>query len=291
MNKLKEEYEKIEIPSELEFLVRKTIKEQEKEMSRKKVSNHKGLIAAAAAGIIFIGGINTSAGMAYALSDLPVVGSIVKVLTFRNYEFNEGNFNAKIETPAIDGLESDIEGILNKQYIEENKDLYNEFIKEVGELKEEGLDDAHMGLDAGYEVKADNDQLLVIGRYIVNTAASSSTTFKYDTIDKQNKILITLPSLFKDDSYVDLISENIKGQMQEQMQNDENVQYWLEDEAMGDENFDRIKADQSFFINDQNQLVIAFDKYEVAPGYMGNPEFVIPTDAVQSALVSNAYIK
>ena len=30
-----------------------------------------------------------------------------------------------------------------------------------------------------------------------------------------------------------------------------------------------------WYLNDANQLVIVFDKYEVAVGAMGNPEFVI----------------
>lgn len=291
MKQLKKEYENIEIPAELEFLVRNTIKEQEKKMSKQKLFKNKGFIAAAAAGVIFVGGINTSAGMAYALSDLPVIGSVARVLTFRNYEYKDNNFSANIETPAIEGLDESLESMLNKQYLEENKRLYEDFVKEVELLKSEGQGDAHMGVDAGYEVKTDNDQLLVVGRYIVNTAGSSSTTMKYDTIDKQNKVLVTLPSLFKDDSYIKAISENIKEQMRAQMKNDENIQYWLDGQDMADENFNSIKPDQNFFINDKNQLVVAFDKYEVAPGYMGNPEFVIPTSAIQSALASNAYIK
>ena len=31
-----------------------------------------------------------------------------------------------------------------------------------------------------------------------------------------------------------------------------------------------------FYFNESGELVIAFDEYEVAPGYMGAPEFVIP---------------
>ena len=147
-----------------------------------------------------------------------------------------------------------------------------------------------MGIASGYEVKTDTDKLLVIGRYVVNTVGSSSTTIQYDTIDKQNKLLITLPSLFKDEAYIDIISENIKAQMKEQMKDENNV-YWLEDEMMGDENFSKIDKNQSFYITKDNQLVIAFDKYEVAPGYMGNPEFIIPSELLKDALVSEEYIK
>lgn len=289
MNRFRNEYENIEIPDELEFLVRTTIKEQEKKMKRKNIIN-KSVIAAAVAGVVFVGSINLSSEISYALSEVPVLGSIVRVLTFKTFELKDNNFDAQLTTPAIEGLDSKLEAMLNEKYLDENQKLYDDFMKEIDELKKADMDEAHMGIASGYEVKTDTDKLLVIGRYVVNTAGSSSTTIKYDTIDKQNKLLITLPSLFKDEAYIDIISENIKAQMKEQMKDENNV-YWLEDEMMGDENFSKIDKNQSFYITKDNQLVIAFDKYEVAPGYMGNPEFIIPSELLKDALVSEEYIK
>ena len=289
MNRFRNEYENIEIPDELEFLVRTTIKEQEKKMKRKNIIN-KSVIAAAVAGVVFVGSINLSSEISYALSEVPVLGSIVRVLTFKTFELKDNNFDAELKTPAIEGLDSKLEAMLNEKYLDENQKLYDDFMKEIDELKKADMDEAHMGIASGYEVKTDTDKLLVIGRYVVNTAGSSSTTIKYDTIDKQNKLLITLPSLFKDEAYIDIISENIKAQMKEQMKDENNV-YWLEDEMMGDENFSKIDKNQSFYITKDNQLVIAFDKYEVAPGYMGNPEFIIPSELLKDALVSEKYIK
>ena len=289
MNKFRNEYENIEIPDELEFLVRTTIKEQEKKMKRKNIIN-KSVIAAAVAGVVFVGSINLSSEISYALSEVPVLGSIVRVLTFKTFELKDNNFDAQLKTPAIEGLDSKLEAMLNEKYLDENQKLYDDFMKEIDELKKADMDEAHMGIASGYEVKTDTDKLLVIGRYVVNTAGSSSTTIKYDTIDKQNKLLITLPSLFKDEAYIDIISENIKAQMKEQMKDENNV-YWLEDEMMGDENFSKIDKNQSFYITKDNQLVIAFDKYEIAPGYMGNPEFIIPSELLKDVLVSEEYIK
>lgn len=289
MNRFRNEYENIEIPDELEFLVRTTIKEQEKKMKRKNIIN-KSVIAAAVAGVVFVGSINLSSEISYALSEVPVLGSIVRVLTFKTFELKDNNFDAQLKTPAIEGLDSKLEAMLNEKYLDENQKLYDDFMKEIDELKKADMEEAHMGIASGYEVKTDTDKLLVIGRYVVNTAGSSSTTIKYDTIDKQNKILITLPSLFKDEAYIDIISENIKAQMKEQMKDENNV-YWLEDEMMGDENFSKIDKNQSFYITKDNQLVIAFDKYEVAPGYMGNPEFIIPSELLKDVLVSDEYIK
>ena len=49
---------------------------------------------------------------------------------------------------------------------------------------------------------------------------------------------------------------------------------------MPEDDFQQIAADQSFYVNQQGQLVIAFNEYEVAPGYMGCPQFVIEDSVV-----------
>ncbi|WP_322020199.1 RsiV family protein [Clostridium butyricum] len=41
------------------------------------------------------------------------------------------------------------------------------------------------------------------------------------------------------------------------------------------DSFDKIKENQDFYINNDGNLVICFDEYEVAPGYMGTLEFII----------------
>ena len=55
--------------------------------------------------------------------------------------------------------------------------------------------------------------------------------------------------------------------------------------------FTTIKADQNFYITEEGKLVIVFDEYEVAPGYMGIVEFEIPTEVLADILVSNEYIQ
>ena len=295
LEKLKREYMNIPIPEELDFVVRKALKESEVNRMRRKSHMNRIRIAAASVAAVFtvlIVGANTSQVFAATLSKVPVVGSIVKVLTFREYAVNEGTFNADIKVPAIQGTENKtLENSLNEKYLEEGKNLYEQFNTDMEELKKNG--GGHLGVDSGYEVKTDTDRILSIGRYTVNTVGSSSTTMKYDTIDKKNEVLITLPSLFKDDSYIDIISENIKKQMVEQNKADSDQYYWVEgieqDSSM--ELFDKIAKDQNFYINPEGKLVISFDKYEVAPGYMGVVEFVIPTDILSDVLVSNEYIK
>lgn len=278
---LRKEYKNIPIPDELDFIVKKALKQKKK----RNVNMMKPLVGVGAAVLIFITGVNASPNLANALSEVPIVGSFVKVLTFTEYKVDEGTAKMEIKVPAITNMENKtLESTLNKKYLEESKKLYNDFMVEIEEVKKNG--GGHLGVKSGYDVKTDNDQILAVGRYVVSTVNSYSE-YTYDTIDKKHELLITLPSLFKDDSYMNLINENIKEQMRRQMERDPDKFYWLDDE-MG---FKTIAKDQSFYINDKGKLVIVFNKYEVAPGYMGVCEFTIPTDVIANVLASKEYIK
>lgn len=288
LEQLKRKYENIPIPDELDFVVKKALKQK-----KKRYVKTKSLVGVGAAAVVLIAGINTSPTFAKALSEVPLVDSLVKVVTFKEFKVDDRDAQANFKVPAITNMgNKDLEATLNNKYLEENKKMYNDFMAEMKEVNENG--GGHVGVDSGYVVKTNNDRILAVGRYVVNTVGSSSTTFKYDTVDKKNQLLITLPSLFKDDSYISRISENIKEQMRQQMKKDPDKFYWVEGTGSKDpaiDYFKTISKDQAFYINNEGKLVISFDKYEVAPGYMGVLEFIIPTNTIADLLVSNEYIK
>ncbi|MDM5234027.1 RsiV family protein [Lysinibacillus pakistanensis] len=290
LKELEKQYNKVPIPKELDFVVEHALQQGKK---KRKKRAPQWLLGSAAAAMLFTAGLNVSPAMARTLSEIPVVGSVVKVLTWTEYEVAEDTYDANIKVPSIENLENQkLANTLNEKYRAEGKALYDNFITEVGDLKANG--GGHLGVDSGYDIKTDNDQILSIGRYTVNTVASSSTTMHYDTIDKQNEILITLPMLFKDDSYIKTISENIIEQMRKQAASDSDKVFWVKGGGIPDkelfEEFKTINAEQQFYISDKGKLVISFDKYEVAPGYMGVVEFEIPTDVLKNDLVSMQYI-
>ncbi|ATP39943.1 anti-sigma factor [Solibacillus sp. R5-41] len=290
LKELEKQYNEVPIPKELDFVVEKALKQGTK---KRKNQAPLWLLGSAAAAILFTASLNASPAMAQKLSEIPVVGSIVKVLTWTEYEVKEDTYDASIKVPSIENLENkELANTLNEKYRSEGKELYDAFISEVDYIK--GLGGGHAGIDSGYEIKTDNDQILSIGRYTVNTVGSSSTTMNYDTIDKQNEILITLPMLFKDGNYIKTISENIIEQMREQAASDSDKKYWVKGGGLPDEEvidgFTTINAEQQFYISDKGKLVISFDKYEVAQGYMGIVEFEIPTDVLKNDLVSSEYI-
>ena len=284
MEQLKKKYKDIPIPRELDKVVEEALQ---------KKNNNKHIfqwgVGVAAAAVIFTTSLNISPTFAKSLSDVPVVGSIVEVLTFKEYRVDEGNYQADIQVPKVDNMDNTaLQESLNNKYLQESQQLYEKFMSDM-EAQQAFGEDGHLRVDSGFEVKTETEQLLSIGRYVVETMASATTTLHYDTIDKQNELLITLPSLFKDNSYVEVISENVKQQMHKQMKEDDSKIYWVEE--TDPDAFKSITENQNFYINENNELVISFNEYEVAPGYMGIVEFVIPTEVLQDIVVSNEYLK
>jgi hypothetical protein len=287
LERLITQYRNIDIPEELNDVVNQALKGK----SKKKKRPIKVLVGSCAAAALLVLAVNTNPTLAKGLSQIPVVGNVINVFTFVEFKVDEELHQATIKVPAVSNLEDkELEKSLNEKYLKENKQLYTEFMKEVESLKKEG--DGHLGVESGYVVKTDNEEILSIGRYVVNTIGSSSTTFQYDTIDKKNQVLVTLPSLFKNQNYIEIISQSIKEQMKQQMKEDQSKVYWILDAGVDNpiDPFEKIKENQNFYINNENQLVISFDKYEVAPGYMGVVEFVIPTDILENDLVGSQYL-
>lgn len=267
INDLKKEYMDIKIPENLDDVVKESIKK----VDRKSIVNKKIIGSAAVLAIIF--GINISPAFADVVSDIPIVGNIVKLVTVKNYTLKKNNVEADIKVPAIEGLENkQLEENLNKEFIENGKKIYEELIEEFPSINNQMT---YVGSD--YKIKADNDSFLSIEITKEEIQASSYTTKKHYTIDKNKQIVLTLPMLFEGENYIEEISNDIKAQMIENMKKDSNLIYFLESDENEEviDSFDKIKENQDFYINNDGNLVICFDEYEVAPGYMGTLEFII----------------
>lgn len=275
IDKLKENYNNIKIPARLNDVVNDAIN---------KKSNHKiqtKWLVTAASICAVVGAININPVFADNLEQIPVIGNIVKIVNFSNYQIKDNGYEASIKVPKIEGLDNkELEYKLNKEFEENGKKLYSQYLEEVKGLKESN-ESGHKSAESWYEVKTDNDNILSLVIYEYEAEGSSNTTRRFYNIDKKNQTVLTLEGMFKNDDYINVISENIKQQMAEQMKRDKNKIYWLNDKEARNSNFKSIKRDQGFYINKSGELVICFDKYEVGPGAMGLVEFTIPKDIIK----------
>ncbi len=290
MNQIKQlinEYQNTEIPQELEFIVKRTIANKEKNKRRIR-GLQKTAISVAAVVILFIGAVNVSPSVAKAMSDIPVIGSLVKLVAIRDFSYADEQHEVEVKVPQVEGLkDKELQDALNDKYLNQNTKLYEDFMKKI---EDKELTAANLALFSDYQIKYQTSDFMVVQGTKLEIAASGAESVTYDNIDLKNQLIVSLPSLFKDDSYIDMISKNILEQMKEKSDPDQGIMYFLAENGDTD-GFDKIKADQVFYINEEGKLVISFDEYEVAPGFMGVVEFEIPTEVIQNILVSNAYVE
>ena len=276
IEKLRKQYENIQASEEL---IMKAEKEIRKSKSKR---GFKAGIGTAAAFIFAVGvAANASPSFAYAMSDVPVMGSIVKVVTLGKYENKDGGYEIKVNTPQIEGLiDEETQEKLNEVFKDQAQSVIAAFEQDVKELKEEfGDETVHMGIEYNYDIKTNTDDILAIDTYTFFASGSSNSVHNYYTIDKHTGEIYTLEGLFKDGAdYVTPISDYIKKEMARRNA-EEGGMFWVEDDEYV-EGFDKIADDQNFYINADGNIVICFAKYEVAAGAQGVPEFVIPDEVV-----------
>lgn len=294
---LKEEYEKPQMSQKQLGELRAKMKEADR-MNNKERRNAKFIRLAVAAAVligIFMILPNTSAAVANAMEQIPVIGQFVKVVTFRDYEYETDRNMADIKVPEIkpniqteDGQVED--GQTNNSDVLENLEHTTEEINaEIQEITDKLIAEfeANLEYEEGYqdvivtsEVLSTTADYFTLKLICYQGAGSGYEWNYYYTIDLNTGERLKLKDLFKEGAdYITPISENIKKQMQEQMDKDENVYYWLNDEIV-DWNFKSITDETSFYLNEKDNVVIGFNEGEVAPMYMGTVEFEIPADVL-----------
>lgn len=277
MNMLKKEYEQIEVPAQALTVLQAGIDKAKREghsgvMPKR---SYWGAWAAAAAVLVFIAVPNVSPTAAMAMADMPVLNKVVQVVTFNRYtQMTEDKLyaanvqTAKLEVQGDAQLQSSV-GEINaevKAYAEQMIAQFQQEMEAQGGV---------YGLDIGYTVVTDSDKWFTLEIITTETMASGAETVRYYNLDKETGKYVHLADLFpKGYDYVTAISEDIKAQMVQRMAEDENQSYFINSD-MPEEDFQQIAPDQQFYVNQDGQLVIVFNEYEVAPGSMGCPQFTI----------------
>lgn len=274
IKKLKKEYENINIKEEGVFIMKENIEKAKKENKNNKIKYTS--IACVSALALFVALPNLSPNIAMAMSKIPVIDKIVNVITIGKYNNQDKNITAK--TPVVtDKNNTESLDNLNKKTDEYIKTITQQFEKDFKEGDNKSL-------DIDYTIIKDNENLFSLKINGLETNASGYMFSKIYNVDKNTGNILELKDIFKENSnYIEVLSQNIKQQMKEQMANDKNKTYFLdEDVPVG--NFEQIKENQNFYFNENNDLVICFDEYEVAPGSMGQVEFIIPSDVTKNIL-------
>lgn len=266
-----------------------------KNRKEEKVTHWKrGVGIAAAVLAVFIILPNTSASVAHAMSDIPVLGRLVDVVTFRSYQYEDDRNSADIEVPGVvvetigqDEIETEE---TDKQQLQQTADSINAEIQQITDKLiaefEEGLsqEEGYQSMTVSSEVIASTPDYFTLKLTCFQSAGSGYEQDYYYTIDLKTKERLQLKDLFKEGvDYITPISDNIKKQMKEQMAADPDVSYWL-DSDMPEWDFKEITDETGFYLDADGNLVISFNEGDVAPMSMGCVSFTIAPDAIADIL-------
>lgn len=274
MEMWKEEYDQIPVPQEARDRIEAGIMRARLEKKRSdRMKNMKRTGVTAAALVLTFGiAVNASPVVAQAMDGIPVIGSIARVVTIRNFsESTDNGMMADISVPQIDGNVA-----ANAEMDAYAKELISRYEKEV--VAQLGQEEGHYALESSYEVVSDNSKYVSIRINTVETMASGAEFVKIFTVDKATGETVSLKDYLNSPEKLEAVSQNIKDQMAAQMAEDKGKVYFTEGEPGG---FTGLTGDENFYLNEAGELVIVFGEYEVAPGYMGVVSFTIPADVTK----------
>ena len=216
---------------------------------------------------------NVSAEVAQAMSSLPVVGDLFRVITIRDYHYMDDRFSADVHVPEIES-DSEAAGSINSRV----NAIAEDWVEQFEAAKEDEWGRSEIKVD--YEILSTAPEYFTLKLITYQGSGSGFQQDHYYTIRISDEKEMALSDLFPEGAdYITPISENIKQQMRQQIKNDPDKMYWVDigddDPAKGFE-FVEIEKDQQFYIDSEGKIVIAFNEGDVAPMYMGCLQFTIP---------------
>ena len=290
MEEAKKRYEEIQVPEELHERLEKLIADSAPDRvkgaaaggKRGNVVWMKGCAWAAAAVVaLFTLALNTNTAFAQEMGEIPVLGAVARILTFRSYVKEDADMGIAVEIPAIETIEEDtgLAEEVNQEILErceayaqaaiQRAEEYKKAFLETGGTQEEW--EAHnIQIRVWYEIKSQTEDYLsftVSGTE--NWTSAYSETYYYNLDLKEGK-RISLRDVLGED-YIAIADASIREQMA-QMEKEEGIAFFSQEEG----GFSGITEETNFYMNEKGNPVIVFDKYEIAPGSAGEIEFEIP---------------
>ena len=266
-------YEETPVPEALPYLVRSCLREKPQKAKWARVMAP----ALVCLCFLFVTLLNCSEVFAQTVSQVPLLGEVAKIFTFRSYSEKDPMKNIDGRVPALSQtgntalekrvnqeIQTKIDGIVAKAKTraQQEWEAYRATGGSAGDFMP-------VIVTVDYSVKCSNQQILSFVLESTEVRASAYTQLFCYNIDMATGNDLTLQDLLGD-GYEEHVNASIRRQIARREAANPDLDYFE-----GEMGFQGIKPDQSFFINDRGNPVIVFEKYEIAPGSMGIQEFEI----------------
>ena len=150
----------------------------------------RALLGVAAALAVFVAIPNVSPSAAAAMSDIPVLGAVVRVVTFRDYQYDDGHNTADVHVPELGGCDAADE--VNDQVQAFTDQLIAQFQADC-----EATGEGYQGLDVTSSVVTDSDTWFTLRIDATKVKASGYDFTRFYHIDKATGEIVTLSDLFR----------------------------------------------------------------------------------------------
>lgn len=285
----KRTYEEIEIPEGLSAKVEEALAAHPRQERSRRAWYRPAIQIAAACCALFVILVNSSEVFAKNLYELPVIGTVARIFTFREYKEEDEYNYINIKVPAIQNTGNNaLENRINQeitfkinQIIEEAKGHAKEYYEAYMATGGEGSTFHPVELYVDYTIYYQSNELLSFVIDKCETFASAYTEKYYYNIDLKYGRELTMHDVLGD-GYLERVNEQIREQIVQREESDENQSFFE-----GEEGFLGISENQDFYINEAGKAVVVFDRYSIAPGYMGFPEFVIDLPTPYTEVTQN----
>lgn len=185
------------------------------------------------------------------------------LLDEKHYETNGTIVTVKF--PQIINVDDKIKVDINNLILK-TIDTYLDEIKEFGKNQST----AHkLIVEIDFENYYSDDDIFSFSINSSQILADSHLQKKFFTINPTTGEIYNVEHFLGSD-YQNIILTTVKKQIAENTKNNPNLIYF--DEEV---NNLKISIDQPFYINKDNQVVVVFDQFQIAPGYMSLPSFIV----------------
>lgn len=192
---------------------------------------------------------------------------------------NNKDINSIINIPIVMTKDTNIEKNINYKIRNDIMEFYNRSKNEAKEYNKNFPENPNKFVaNADFYIKKNSDNMLsiLLNYYKYSGGAHGYYEYKSYNIDMRNGKFLELKDMFKSNSdYKKVIDNEIRRQIEAKAKSDPQYE--------GIYQFEGIKDNQKFYIQDDN-LMIYFDLYEIAPYAAGIPEFPINISTINHIL-------
>ena len=187
------------------------------------------------------------------------------------------NWYIDLSIPQISGMKDEkAQDKLNAYFLEWRDSIVKEYNQDTEEFLTEYEEDElpAFGIEYKWDEVVNTDDYFVFRTYAYYAAGSSMTVNEYWTLNKHSGELLEITDVADTDRL-----EKVRGMILDTMkkENESREVFWT-DEAEYFQIFSHIEEFHHWYVNENGNLVITFDKYEIAPGAMDEVKFEILAD-------------